>query len=54
MVNFMFGRLRLVRTTALGVIRSSWQRFSIVAVQPPNHVQKLNEEGELTRSVGLG
>ena len=37
----------------MGIMRSFGQVFSIVEVQLPNLVQKLNEEGALTRSDGL-
>ena len=50
----MSGRLRVTRTTVLGVMRSFGQVFSIVVVQLLNLTQKLNEEEALTRSDGLG
>ena len=50
----MSGRFRVGRTTVLGIMRAFGQVFSIVAVQLPNLAQKLNEEGALTRSDGLG
>ena len=50
----MSGRLRVARTTILGVMRSLGQGFSIVAVQLSNLVQKPNDEEALTRSVRLG
>ena len=53
MANLMSKRLRVARTTVLKSLRSFGQIFSIVAVQLPNLVQKLNEEGALSRSDGL-
>ena len=53
MVNLLSGRLRVARTTVLGVMRPLGQLFNIVALQLLKYVQKTKEEETLTRRVGL-
>ena len=53
MVNLMSGRLRVARTTVLGVLRSLGQGFGIAVVQLLKYVQKPDDDEALTRRVGV-
>ena len=50
----MSQRLRVGRMLILGILKGFGPIFNLVALQPPNMVQKLDHEVALTWSVGLG